>query len=56
MSTTQVVPSRATKKEKGKAIMTEEVSPGRDMVPSAGIRMKTALKRPVEVLALSSDT
>ncbi|OAE22617.1 hypothetical protein AXG93_169s1000 [Marchantia polymorpha subsp. ruderalis] len=55
VSPTPVVSSRATKKEKGKAIMTEEVPPGRNKVPLAGIRMKAPFERPVEVLAVSSD-
>ncbi|OAE33889.1 hypothetical protein AXG93_3037s1120 [Marchantia polymorpha subsp. ruderalis] len=48
--------SRATRKEKSKAIMTKEVPPVRDKVSSADIRMKAPLERPVEVLAVSSDT
>ncbi|OAE23317.1 hypothetical protein AXG93_3390s1020 [Marchantia polymorpha subsp. ruderalis] len=55
MSPTPVVPSRTTRKEKGKAIMTEEVPPGQDKVPLASIRMKTPFKRLDEVLAMSSD-
>lgn len=53
---TPIVPSRAPRKEKGKAIMTEEVPPRRDEVSSAGIRMKTPLKRTAKVFAVSSDT
>ncbi|OAE20448.1 hypothetical protein AXG93_913s1010 [Marchantia polymorpha subsp. ruderalis] len=36
--------------------MTEEVPPRRDEVSSAGIRMKTPLKRTAKVFAVSSDT
>ncbi|OAE26578.1 hypothetical protein AXG93_269s1030 [Marchantia polymorpha subsp. ruderalis] len=54
VSPTPIMSSRATRKEKGKAIMTEEVPPGGDKVPSVGIRMKAPLERPV--LAVSSDT
>ncbi|OAE33775.1 hypothetical protein AXG93_1671s1020 [Marchantia polymorpha subsp. ruderalis] len=49
-------PSRATRKDKGKAVLMEEVSPRQDEVPSAGIKMKTPLKRTAEVLAVSSHT
>lgn len=55
VSPTPVVSSRVTRKEKGKAIMTEEVPPGRDEITSAGIRMKTPLERPAEVLTMSSN-
>lgn len=53
---TLVVPSRAMRKEKGKAIMTKEVPPRRDEVTSTVIRMKIPLERTAEVLAVSSDT
>ncbi|OAE29012.1 hypothetical protein AXG93_3036s1410 [Marchantia polymorpha subsp. ruderalis] len=56
VSTTPLVTRRATRKEKYKAIMTEEVPIGRDQVTSAGTRMRVPLEMPAEVLAVSSDT
>ncbi|OAE32877.1 hypothetical protein AXG93_3052s1070 [Marchantia polymorpha subsp. ruderalis] len=53
---TPIEPSRATKKDKGKAVLTKEVPPKQDKVPSACIRMKISRNRTVEVLALLSDT
>lgn len=56
VSPTPLVSRRATRKEKGKAIMTEDVPPRRDQVTSAGIRMRVPLETPADVLAMSSDT
>ncbi|OAE18371.1 hypothetical protein AXG93_2727s1370 [Marchantia polymorpha subsp. ruderalis] len=53
---TPVVPSQATRKEKGKAIMTEEEPLRQVEVPLTDIRMKIPLERTVEVLTVSSDT
>ncbi|OAE26165.1 hypothetical protein AXG93_3841s1020 [Marchantia polymorpha subsp. ruderalis] len=49
---TPVEPSRAIRKDKGKAVLTEKVSPRQDEVPSAGIKMRTPRKRITEVLLL----
>lgn len=56
MSPKPEVTLQATRKEKGKAIMTEEVTTGRDQVPSAENRVGIPLEKPGEVLAVSSDT
>lgn len=51
-----VVKRRATRKEKVKAIMTEEGTLGRNQVSSAKVRVSAPLEKPAEVLTLSSDT
>ncbi|OAE31812.1 hypothetical protein AXG93_1838s1220 [Marchantia polymorpha subsp. ruderalis] len=55
VKSTPVEPSWATRKDKGKAVLTEEVPSRQDEVPSAGITMKTYRERTAEVLAVSSD-
>ncbi|OAE23482.1 hypothetical protein AXG93_285s1400 [Marchantia polymorpha subsp. ruderalis] len=47
---------RATRKEKGKVIMTEEGTPKRNPVPSAEAIVIDSLEKPAEVLTMSSDT
>lgn len=47
---------RASKKDKGKAVSTEEVPPRQDEVPSEGIKMRVPRERAAEVLIVSSDT
>ncbi|OAE27677.1 hypothetical protein AXG93_3137s1170 [Marchantia polymorpha subsp. ruderalis] len=53
---TPVVKHRATRKEKGKAIMTEEGTLGRDQVHSAEAKVRISLEKSAEVLKVSSDT
>ncbi|OAE34875.1 hypothetical protein AXG93_1587s1060 [Marchantia polymorpha subsp. ruderalis] len=50
-----VVERRATRKEKGKAIMTEEGIPERNPIPSAEARVNVPSEKPLEVLTVSSD-
>lgn len=56
MRTSTVVKRRATRKEKGKAIMTEEGTLGRKQVPSAKAWVSAHLEKPAEVLTVSSAT
>ncbi|OAE25287.1 hypothetical protein AXG93_4620s1000 [Marchantia polymorpha subsp. ruderalis] len=45
-----------TRREKGKAIMTEGVVARRNQVPSARIRVRVSLEKPAEILVVLSDT
>ncbi|OAE26462.1 hypothetical protein AXG93_815s1240 [Marchantia polymorpha subsp. ruderalis] len=56
VSPTPLVSRRATRKEKGKVIMMEEVTPGRNQVASTSIRMRVPLEKPTKVLKVSLDT
>lgn len=47
---------RATRKEKGKAIMTEEGTLCRDQVPLSEARVRLPSHEPAEVLTVSQDT
>lgn len=51
-----VKPHRASKKDKGKAVLIEEVPLRQVEVPSEGIRMKAPRERAHEVQTVSSDT
>ncbi|OAE22084.1 hypothetical protein AXG93_3084s1000 [Marchantia polymorpha subsp. ruderalis] len=53
---TPVKPRRASKKDKGKAVLTKEVPPRQDKVPLVGIQMRAPQERAAEVLVVSSDT
>lgn len=51
-----VMKCRATRKEKGKVIMTEEETSRRDQVPLVEARVRVSLEKPAEVLTVSLDT
>ncbi|OAE21339.1 hypothetical protein AXG93_1675s1010 [Marchantia polymorpha subsp. ruderalis] len=51
---TPVKPQRASKKDKGKAVLIEEVLMRQNEVPLEGIRMKVSPERAAEVLTMSS--